>query len=111
MALLAFQGAGHTHQRGSHQLIVKRGWDYLLKQLDADGNFFHYSVDHHRLYSQAQATIAICERLEYVVHRCVLYATNRLHKTPEPELAPAGNQGRRLRNIVIPVSTGDGVPV
>ena len=61
MALLAFQGAGHTHERGGHQKVVERGKDYLLKQLDSFGNFYHDNDDHQRLYSQAQATIALCE--------------------------------------------------
>ena len=61
MAMLAFQGAGHTHQRGEHKKVVRGGMDYLLKQLDSNGNFFRDNNDHHRLYSQAQATIAICE--------------------------------------------------
>jgi hypothetical protein len=33
----------------------------LLKMQDKDGNFFHQGPRHHRLYSQAMATIAICE--------------------------------------------------
>ncbi len=61
MALLAFQGAGYTHQSGTYQNVVKRGSDALLKMQDRDGNFYRGRVAHHRLYSQAQAMIAICE--------------------------------------------------
>jgi hypothetical protein len=61
MALLAFQGAGHTHQAGDFKKEVERGWDYLLKTQNADGYFEHEAAHHHRLYAQAQATIAICE--------------------------------------------------
>jgi len=61
MALLALQGAGHTHQAGRHREHVRRGWVALLKMQDEDGNFFHGTEEDHRLYSQAQATIAICE--------------------------------------------------
>ena len=61
MALLAFQGAGHTHQAGDFKKEVQRGWDYLLKMQNADGYFEHEAAHHHRLYAQAQATIAICE--------------------------------------------------
>ncbi|MCA9266595.1 MAG: terpene cyclase/mutase family protein, partial [Planctomycetales bacterium] len=60
MALLAFQGAGHTHQRGEYQPEVAKGWKFLIKQQQTDGSFTAPS-DHHRLYSQAQATIALCE--------------------------------------------------
>ena len=61
MALLAFQGAGHTHQIGGHKKVVERGKDFLLKQLDSFGNFYHDNNRQQRLYSQAQATIALCE--------------------------------------------------
>lgn len=61
MALLAFQGAGNTHKSGKHKRVVELGANALLKQQDADGNFFHEGAHHHRLYTQAQATIAICE--------------------------------------------------
>ena len=61
MALLAFQGAGHTHQSGEFKDVVRRGWEYLLKTQNADGLFVHESAHHHTLYAQAQATIAICE--------------------------------------------------
>ncbi|GIW94552.1 MAG: hypothetical protein KatS3mg110_2593 [Pirellulaceae bacterium] len=61
MALLAFQGAGHTHQTGEYAQVVRRGSTALLKMQDQDGNFFHRGPRHHRLYSQAMATIAICE--------------------------------------------------
>jgi hypothetical protein len=61
MALLAFQGNGNTHQAGDFKKEVQRGWDYLLKMQNADGYFEHDAAHHHRLYAQAQATIAICE--------------------------------------------------
>ncbi len=61
MALLAFQGAGHTHQAGKYHEQVRRGWRALLKMQDKDGNFYHGDEDGHRLYSQAQAMIAVCE--------------------------------------------------
>lgn len=61
MALLAFQGQGHTHKSGDFQKEVQRGWDYLLKTQNADGYFEHEAAHHHRLYAQAQASIALCE--------------------------------------------------
>ncbi len=61
MALLAFQGAGHTHKSGKYKEEVNRGWRSLLKMQDKDGNFYHGEEDGHRLYSQAQAMIAVCE--------------------------------------------------
>lgn len=65
MALLAFQGYGATHKPKSSQPdfsdVVRKGWDYLLKTQNPDGYFSHDAAPHHKLYAQAQATIAICE--------------------------------------------------
>ncbi len=61
MALLAFQGAGSTHQAGEDTETVKRGWAYLLEQQQQDGYFRCTGPNHHKLYSHAQATIALCE--------------------------------------------------
>ncbi len=61
MALLAFLGAGNTTKAGKYQDVVTRGVDALLKMQRRNGDFFRGNVPQHRLYSQAQATIAICE--------------------------------------------------
>lgn len=61
MALLAFQGNGQTHQSGEYKDVVNKGIQFLLKSQDADGLFFHEGVSNHRMYSQAMATIVICE--------------------------------------------------
>jgi hypothetical protein len=66
MALLAFQGYGSTHQpnparQPDFHKEISRGWDYLLKTQTPDGYFNHDAAPHHKLYAQAQATIAICE--------------------------------------------------
>ena len=61
MALLAFQGHGSTHQYGPYKDVVARGWNALIKKQDDEGNFFLTGGHHHRLYTHAQATIALCE--------------------------------------------------
>jgi len=62
MALLAFQGAGHTDRSGDHFRAVEKGWRFLLGKMDGDGNFLQEPIpNQHRTYSQAQATIALCE--------------------------------------------------
>jgi hypothetical protein len=63
MALLAFQGDGHTHRsNGPYQRNVKKGWDALLASQGADGDFFQFgTLAHHRIYTHAQCTIALCE--------------------------------------------------
>ncbi|MHB9081057.1 MAG: prenyltransferase/squalene oxidase repeat-containing protein [Pirellulaceae bacterium] len=61
MALLAFQGAGNTHETGDYLKEVENGWRALLKLQDEEGNFYQGGNDEQRLYSQAQAMIAVCE--------------------------------------------------
>ena len=63
MALLAFQGHGETHKDGKFKKNVIDGWKWMLKEQDADGNFFHVGSSNHRYYTQAQCTIAACELL------------------------------------------------
>ena len=62
MALLAFQGHGNTHEkRCKYKSQVEKGMNFLLRLQDREGNFFHTGPMHSGLYSQAQATIALCE--------------------------------------------------
>ena len=62
MALLALQGAGHTHQGGEHQAVVARSWKKLLAGQQRNGSFDVGRLPaQHELYSHAQATIALCE--------------------------------------------------
>ena len=62
MALLAFQGDGHTHQKGRFARNVALGWKWLLKEQNADGSFSPEVVRRgHRFYTEAQCTIALCE--------------------------------------------------
>ncbi len=64
MALLAFQGAGHTPNsdaKDPYLRVVRRGWSALLKQMDDEGKFFDADAGNQRLYTQAICTIALCE--------------------------------------------------
>jgi len=63
MALIAFQGHGDTHNEpGRFQKNVANGWKALIKFLDKQGSFHGSGVpQHHQLYTQGQATIALCE--------------------------------------------------
>lgn len=62
MALLAFQGDGHTHREGEYQKVVKKAWDALRKSQNSEGQFVGSTISiQHQLYTHAQATIAICE--------------------------------------------------
>lgn len=64
MALLAFLGGGHTHQKGDYQRNVKRGIDFLIKSskstptgLDLRGKV----TANEGMYVQGLAAIALCE--------------------------------------------------
>ncbi len=83
MALLAFQG-DWAHARIGQLPDSKStaAGCALLKMQDQDGNFYQGGNDEQRLYSQAQATIAICE----------IYGM-----TQASDVSPAGAAGRRLR--------------
>lgn len=62
MALLAFQGDGHTHQSGEYKEQVRKGWSALIKMQSANGQFLHNGLSvQHQLYAHAQCTMAICE--------------------------------------------------
>jgi len=75
MALLAFQGAGNTHQEGKYKANVDRGMKALLKMQDGAGNFFHDGPPHnHPYYTQGQCSIAVCE----------LYAMTKDPKLKDP---------------------------
>lgn len=74
MALLAFQGAGSTHQNGKFKKNVANGWRWLLKQQDKSGCFFQNGGFNHRFYTQGQCSIAICE----------LYGMSKDPKVKEP---------------------------
>lgn len=61
MALLAFLGAGNTHQSGGYKDNVLKGISVLKKLQDKEGFFAEQAAGNQRTYAQAQCTIAICE--------------------------------------------------
>lgn len=69
MALLAFQGAGHTHLAGEYREQVAKGSQALLAMQEKDGMW-----ESGRGYSHALASIAICE----------LYAMSQDSRLREP---------------------------
>jgi hypothetical protein len=61
MAMLAFQGDGHTHQTGEYGPVMQKAMSALVKMQDAEGSFWQGEREHDWLYSHSQGTIAICE--------------------------------------------------
>lgn len=61
MALLAFLGAGNTHKSGEYADVVDKGIRYLVSRQSDDGFLAAGSPPRQKMYSHAQATIALCE--------------------------------------------------
>lgn len=63
MAVLAFQGAGHTTMEGGYKTELRRAWKYLLSRQRTDGKFelSASTPNGQQFYTHAQATIALCE--------------------------------------------------
>jgi hypothetical protein len=61
MALLAFQGAGNTPEKGEYKKQVAAGIKALLKKQSSDGNFYQQGAGNNWFYVQGQCTIALCE--------------------------------------------------
>ncbi len=60
LALMAFLGAGYTHQKGKHGRTVHRGLQYLLAAQDDSGSFSEKN-NLRSLYNQSIAIIALSE--------------------------------------------------
>jgi len=80
LALLAFLGGGHTHQKGDYQKNVKRGIDFLLKAakdtpegLDLRGTV----TANEGMYVHGLCTIALCECSAMTKDRRVRTAAER----------------------------------
>lgn len=61
LALLAFLGAGHTHNSGEYQQVVQRGLAFLTERQGSDGDLFRAETEFCWLYSHGMASIALCE--------------------------------------------------
>ncbi len=63
MVLLAFLGDGHTPTEGLHSKVVANGIAYLISIQRPNGEFYEEADEGHqkRAYTNAMATIALCE--------------------------------------------------
>ncbi|MDA1232976.1 MAG: terpene cyclase/mutase family protein, partial [Planctomycetota bacterium] len=61
LALLAYLGAGYTHQSGKYQHVVDRGVKWLLEHQKPNGDLFADELEFVWLYSHGMASIALCE--------------------------------------------------
>lgn len=63
LALLAFLGAGYTHQADKYEAVVERGLRWLIAHQKPDGDLFSGGSEYVWLYSHGIASIALCEAL------------------------------------------------
>ena len=61
LALLAFLGAGNSHQQGDYQDTVRRGLEFLLRSQASDGSLFGESTLYAQMYCHSMATFALAE--------------------------------------------------
>jgi hypothetical protein len=61
LALLAFLGAGHSHQQGDHQDVVRRGLEFLLRSQATDGSIFGNAELYAQMYCHSMSTFALAE--------------------------------------------------
>jgi hypothetical protein len=89
LALLAFLGAGHSHQQGDYQDTVRRGLEFLLRSQAADGSHFGDATLYAQMYCHSMATFALAEaqamtgdtRLQSVVTKAVDFCLRAQHPT------------------------------
>jgi hypothetical protein len=61
LALLAFLGAGNTHQHGDYSQNVQRGLEFLINSQRPDGNLAGEAETFAFMYSHGMATLAMSE--------------------------------------------------
>ncbi len=65
LALLCFLGAGHTEQHGEYRAVVRRGVDFLVKEVKKSkrnlGSLMGTVRDNEGMYAHGIATLALCE--------------------------------------------------
>lgn len=87
LAVLAFLGAGHTHQTGEYQSNVAGGLEFLMRGQAADGHLASEASLYARMYCHSMAAFALAEALAYsgdkriepVVRRAVDYSVRAQH--------------------------------
>ncbi len=63
LALLAFLGAGNSHQAGGYQQTMADGLNFLIRSQSADGNLAGDALPYAQTYCHSMATFALAESL------------------------------------------------
>ena len=92
LAVLAFQGAGYTHQRDNYSTTILRGIQFLVDHQANDGNLYRkedqISNQNVAFYSHGIASLALCEaygmtrdaNLKSPAQRSLDYISNTQHR-------------------------------
>lgn len=100
LALLAFQGAGHTHEgdrEAPYRQTVRQGWIALRDMQDRQGQFGNLSTQG-GMYGQALCTIAACELYGMTNDRDVRRVARRAVQFAEDAQSPMGGWRYRPRS-------------
>ncbi|MEK6237224.1 MAG: terpene cyclase/mutase family protein, partial [Planctomycetales bacterium] len=101
LALLAFMGAGQTHQQGKYRETVRRGMEYLIRIQAADGSLAGNAKLFARMYCHAMAAFALSEcyamtgdpAMERPVRSAVNYTLRAQHSQDGSWRYKPGDQG------------------
>jgi len=98
LALLAFEGAGHTHQGGRHKGVVESGLGHLRRIQDAEGCFGPRSGPH-SAYAHAICTMAVAEACALtgspLLRASLERAVSFIERSQDPDPAGQGLLGWR----------------
>lgn len=89
LAMLAFLGAGNTHQNGEYSQVVSRGLTYLLRSQRPGGEIAAGADDFSRMYCHGMATFGLAEvyaltldpKLRRPLESAVAYSVAAQHPT------------------------------
>lgn len=87
LALLAYLGAGHSHQVGDYHDTVQRGLQFLINSQSPDGNLGASASRYAQMYCHSMSTFALAEamaitgdsRLEPTVRRAIDFSIRAQH--------------------------------
>jgi len=106
LALLAFLGAGNTHQHGDYVQNVQRGLEFLISSQKPDGNLAGDAETFAFMYSQGMATLAMSEAYAMTGDRRLQPAVQAaINYTLSAQIRATG--GWRYRAVESPGERGD----
>ena len=101
LAVLAFLGAGYTHQAGDYEVTLVDGLEFLIASQAADGNLGGSATRYAHMYCHSMSTFALAEamaqsgdpRLRDAVRRAINYTLRAQHPTAGGWRYRSGQEG------------------